>query len=76
MRRDVTVVNIPVACDSERMIDSADPDPRKPYHHGSLRSTLIEASIALALRRASATATPNARIVSLADQLLGRSRPQ
>jgi predicted protein tyrosine phosphatase len=31
-----------------------------------------EASIALALRRASATATPNARIVSLADQLLGR----
>jgi len=32
-----------------------------------------EASIALALRRASATATPNARIVSLADQLLGRN---
>jgi predicted protein tyrosine phosphatase len=31
-----------------------------------------EASIALALRRASATATPNARIVSLADRLLGR----
>jgi AcrR family transcriptional regulator len=28
--------------------DSADPDPRKPYHHGSLRSALIEASIALA----------------------------
>lgn len=31
-----------------------------------------EASIAKALRRASATATPNARIVSLADRLLGR----
>jgi predicted protein tyrosine phosphatase len=31
-----------------------------------------ETSIALALRRASATATPNARIVSLADRLLGR----
>ena len=31
-----------------------------------------EASIARALRRASATATPNARIVSLADRLLGR----
>jgi predicted protein tyrosine phosphatase len=31
-----------------------------------------EASIALALRRASPTATPNARIVSLADHLLGR----
>ncbi len=28
--------------------DSADSDPRKPYHHGSLRSALIEASIALA----------------------------
>jgi AcrR family transcriptional regulator len=27
---------------------SADSDPRKPYHHGSLRSALIEASIALA----------------------------
>jgi AcrR family transcriptional regulator len=27
---------------------SADADPRKPYHHGSLRSALIEASIALA----------------------------
>ena len=27
---------------------SAGPDPRKPYHHGSLRSALIEASIALA----------------------------
>ncbi len=32
-----------------------------------------EESIAQALRRASATATPNARIVSLADQLLGRN---
>jgi predicted protein tyrosine phosphatase len=32
-----------------------------------------EASIALALRRASPTATPNARIVSLADQLLARN---
>lgn len=31
-----------------------------------------EASIAQALRRASPTATPNARIVSLADELLGR----
>jgi predicted protein tyrosine phosphatase len=31
-----------------------------------------EASIAQALRRASPTATPNARIVSLADQILGR----
>src|SRR3984885_4259201 len=31
-----------------------------------------EASIAQALRRASPTATPNARIVSLADKLLGR----
>ena len=28
--------------------EDADPDPRKPYHHGSLRSALIEASIALA----------------------------
>jgi AcrR family transcriptional regulator len=28
--------------------NTADPDPRKPYHHGSLRSALIEASIALA----------------------------
>ena len=28
--------------------DSADPDPRKPYHHGSLRTALIDASIALA----------------------------
>jgi AcrR family transcriptional regulator len=28
--------------------DSADSDPRKPYHHGSLHSALIEASIALA----------------------------
>jgi predicted protein tyrosine phosphatase len=32
-----------------------------------------EASIAQALRRASPTATPNIRIVSLADRLLGRS---
>jgi predicted protein tyrosine phosphatase len=31
-----------------------------------------EATIALALRRASPTATPNIRIVSLADHLLGR----
>jgi predicted protein tyrosine phosphatase len=31
-----------------------------------------EESIAIALRRASPTATPNIRIVSLADQLLGR----
>ncbi len=30
------------------MTHSADSDPRKPYHHGSLRSALIEASIALA----------------------------
>jgi AcrR family transcriptional regulator len=48
MRSDVTVVNIWAACDSEGMTDGADPDPRKPYHHGSLRSALIEASIALA----------------------------
>src|SRR6266704_1685472 len=32
-----------------------------------------ETAIAQALRRASATATPNLRIVSLADRLLGRS---
>ncbi len=32
-----------------------------------------EATIAQALRRASPTATPNARIVSLADRLLGRN---
>ena len=32
-----------------------------------------EASIAQALRRASPTATPNTRIVSLADRLLGRN---
>ena len=32
-----------------------------------------EVAIAQALRRASATATPNLRIVSLADRLLGRS---
>jgi AcrR family transcriptional regulator len=49
MQPEVTVVNIPVACDSEGMSsDSADSDPRKPYHHGSLRSALIEASVALA----------------------------
>jgi AcrR family transcriptional regulator len=49
MRSDVTVVNISAACDSEGMsTDSAASDPRKPYHHGSLRSALIEASIALA----------------------------
>jgi hypothetical protein len=49
VRSDVTVVNISAACDSEGMsIDSADSDPRKPYHHGSLRSALIEASVALA----------------------------
>jgi predicted protein tyrosine phosphatase len=32
-----------------------------------------EATIAQALRRASPTATPNARIISLADRLLGRN---
>jgi predicted protein tyrosine phosphatase len=32
-----------------------------------------EATIAQALRRASSTATPNTRIVSLADRLLGRN---
>jgi AcrR family transcriptional regulator len=48
MRSDVTVVNIPAPCDSEGMTVSAGSDPRKPYHHGSLRSALIEASIALA----------------------------
>ena len=46
---DVTVVNIAVACDSEGVrSDSGDSDPRKPYHHGSLRTALIDASIALA----------------------------
>ena len=49
MRSDVTVVNMAVACDSEGMsFVIADSDPRKPYHHGSLHSALIEASIALA----------------------------
>src|ERR1700740_2348695 len=49
MQPGVTIVNIPVACDSEGMSsDSADSDRRKPYHHGSLHSALIEASIALA----------------------------
>jgi AcrR family transcriptional regulator len=49
MRADVTVVNIPVTCDSEGVRSvSADSDPRKPYHHGSLRTALIDASIALA----------------------------
>jgi AcrR family transcriptional regulator len=49
MRSDVTVVNIVVTCDSEGMSSvSAESDPRKPYHHGSLQSALIEASIALA----------------------------
>jgi predicted protein tyrosine phosphatase len=38
----------------------------------ALNPSRDEASIAQALRRASATATPNARIVSLADELLGR----
>ncbi len=38
----------------------------------ALASHRDEASIARALRRASPTATPNMRIVSLADRLLGR----
>jgi AcrR family transcriptional regulator len=49
MRSDVTVVNMTIACDSGGMsLVGADSDPQKPYHHGSLRSALIEASIALA----------------------------
>ncbi len=38
----------------------------------ALNAERSELTIARELRRASATATPNARIVSLADQLLGR----
>ncbi|MGC1779235.1 MAG: protein-tyrosine phosphatase family protein [Xanthobacteraceae bacterium] len=38
----------------------------------ALNPARAEASIAQALRRASPTATPNIRIVSLADRLLGR----
>ncbi|MFZ0609110.1 MAG: protein tyrosine phosphatase [Xanthobacteraceae bacterium] len=38
----------------------------------ALNPVRTEASIAQALRRASPTATPNIRIVSLADRLLGR----
>jgi AcrR family transcriptional regulator len=49
MRHDVTIVNIPVACDSDGMSSvNADPERRKPYHHGALHSALVEASIALA----------------------------
>jgi AcrR family transcriptional regulator len=45
----VTVVNTLLAWDREGMSSvSADPTGRKPYHHGALRSALIEASIALA----------------------------
>jgi predicted protein tyrosine phosphatase len=39
----------------------------------ALNSQRDEAAIAHALRRASPTATPNARIVSLADEMLGRA---
>ena len=39
----------------------------------ALNPSRDEATIAQALRRASPTATPNARIVSLADRLLGRN---
>ena len=39
----------------------------------ALNPSRNELAIAQALRRASATATPNIRIVSLADRLLGRS---
>ena len=45
----VTVVNIVLAWDRVGMSSgSADPRGRKPYHHGSLHSALVEASIALA----------------------------
>jgi predicted protein tyrosine phosphatase len=40
----------------------------------ALSPQIEERAIANALRRASPTATPNARIVALADHLLGRSR--
>jgi len=39
----------------------------------ALNPSRNELAIAQALRRASSTATPNPRIVSLADRLLGRS---
>src|SRR5439155_21697775 len=39
----------------------------------ALNSQRSELDIAHELRRASATATPNARIVSLADRMLGRN---
>ncbi|GAU80875.1 hypothetical protein BIWAKO_00765 [Bosea sp. BIWAKO-01] len=39
----------------------------------ALRPQRDEAEIALALRSASPSATPNARLVSIADQILGRS---
>ena len=39
----------------------------------ALNPSRDEATIAQALRRASPTATPNARIISLADRLLGRN---
>ena len=45
----MTSVNISAAWNCEGMnLVNADPDPRKPYHHGALRSALVEASIGLA----------------------------
>ena len=50
---------------------AARPRARSPASARSIRIA-TRASIAQALRRASPTATPNIRIVSLADRLLGR----
>jgi AcrR family transcriptional regulator len=45
----VTVVNIGLVWEPDAMSPvNADPQRRKPYHHGALHSALIEASIALA----------------------------
>jgi AcrR family transcriptional regulator len=49
VQRDVTVVNIGLVWEPDAMSPvNADPQRRKPYHHGALHSALIEASIALA----------------------------
>lgn len=49
MRWNVTVVNIPVAWDGGGMSSvTVDPPSKKGYHHGALRSALVEASVALA----------------------------
>ena len=49
VQRDVTVVNIGLVWEPDAMSSvNADPQRRKPYHHGALHSALIEASIALA----------------------------